>query len=208
MARDLETVRRVHEYIDDNGHGYHNVLMTTLLDAYCKCGSVSFARELFDKMPQNNLFCWNIIINGHVQDSNYKEAFLLFREMQLNKGVKADKVTMVSLLIACSHLGALEIGCWLHTYIEREKTEMDVTLGMALVDMYAKCGSIESAKKVFQEFPKKDVMTWTAMILGFAMSGQGEKALKYFNEMQKSGIKPDAITFVGVLTACSHAVGE
>ncbi|PQQ20230.1 pentatricopeptide repeat-containing protein [Prunus yedoensis var. nudiflora] len=155
-------------------------------------------------MPEKNLFSWNIMINGHVEDSNYDEAFLLFREMQL-KGEKGDKVTMVSLLLACSHLGALELGKWLHAYIEKEKIEVDVALGTTLVDMYAKCGSIDGASEVFRKLPEKDVMTWTALISGFAMCGQGKKALEHFHEMQMSGVKPDAITFVGVLAACSHA---
>ena len=203
-ARDFETARRVHKYIDENGFGFHAVLITALMDAYCKCGCVSLARDLFDNMPERNLVCWNIMINGHVEDSDYEEALLLFREMQL-KGLKGDKVTMVSLLLACTHLGALELGKWLHACIEKEKIEVDVALGTALVDMYAKCGSIDIAMRVFQELPEKDVMSWTALIVGLAMCGEGEKALEYFHEMQIGGVKPDAITFVGVLVACSHA---
>ncbi|XP_060668677.1 pentatricopeptide repeat-containing protein At1g08070, chloroplastic [Ziziphus jujuba] len=203
-ARDLETAKQVHKYADENGFGSHVVLSTALMDVYCKCGCVSLARDLFDKMPERNLFCWNIMINGYVEDSDYEEALLLFREMQL-RGEKGDKVTMVSLLLVCGHLGALELGKWLHAYIQKEKIEVDVTLGTALVDMYAKCGSIENALKVFKELPEKDVMTWTTLITGLAMSGQGEKALRHFYEMQRSGVQPDAITFVGVLAACSHA---
>lgn len=114
------------------------------------------------------------MINGHVEDSDYEEALLLFREMQL-KGIKGDKVTMVSLLLACSHLGALELGKWLHAYIGKEKIEVDVALGTALVDMYAKCGSIEIAMRVFQELPEKDVMTWTALIVGLACVAKGRR---------------------------------
>ncbi|XP_008242743.1 PREDICTED: pentatricopeptide repeat-containing protein At1g08070, chloroplastic-like [Prunus mume] len=203
-ARDLKMAKRVHQYIEEYGFGNHLKLNTALMDVYCKCGCVLFARDLFDKMPEKNLFSWNIMINGHVEDSNYDEAFLLFREMQL-KGEKGDKVTVVSLLLACSHLGALELGKWLHAYIEKEKIEVDVALGTTLVDMYAKCGSIDGALEVFRKLPEKDVMTWTALISGFAMCGQGKKALEHFHEMQMSGVKPDAITFVGVLAACSHA---
>ena len=97
-ARDLGTARRVHKYIDENGFGFHAVLITALMDAYCKCGCVSLARDLFDNMAEKNLVCWNIMINGHVEDSDYEEALLLFREMQL-KGIKGDKVT--GKLIAC-----------------------------------------------------------------------------------------------------------
>nr|XP_010914963.1 pentatricopeptide repeat-containing protein At2g29760, chloroplastic [Elaeis guineensis] len=203
-ARDLETGRRVHGYMVVNRIGFDLVLWAALLDVYCKCGCVSLARQLFDGMPGRNLFCWNIMIKGHVEDSDYKEALHLFREMQLS-GVKADKVTMASLVLACSQLGALELGKWFHAYINRENIEVDVVLGTALVDMYAKCGCMETAMRVFHEMPQRDVMTWTALIGGFAMCGHGERALEIFYEMQRSGVKPDAITFVGVLTACSHA---
>lgn len=144
------------------------------------------------------------MINGHVEDGDYEEALSHFNEMKL-RGVKGDKVTISSLLIACTHLGALELGQWLHLYIEKEKIEVGVALGTALLDMYAKFGSIGSAMRVFQEMPEKDVMSWTALIVGFAMCGQGKKALGLFHEMEMNGVKPDAITFVWVLAARSHA---
>lgn len=203
-ARDLKTGRRVHRYMEANRVGFDLVLCAALLDVYCKCGCVSLARQLFDGMPGRNLFCWNIMIKGHVEDSDYKEALHLFREMQVS-GVEADKVTMASLVLACSQLGALELGTWFHAYINRENIEVDVVLGTALVDMYAKCGCMERAMRVFHEMPRRDVMTWTTLIGGFAMCGHGERALEIFHEMQRSGVKPDAVTFVGVLTACSHA---
>lgn len=203
-ARDLETVRRVHECVDESGFWSHVVLKTALMDAYCKCKSVSLARDLFERMPEKNLYCWNILIKGYVKDRAYEEALLLFREMQY-KGLTGDKVTMVGLLLACSHLGALAVGMWLHAYIMKKNIDVDVALGTALVDMYAKCGSITKGVRVFEELPEKDVMTWTALIAGLAMCGQGNKALQYFYEMQIRGVKPDAITFVGVLVACSHA---
>ncbi|KAL5975240.1 hypothetical protein ACLOJK_031919 [Asimina triloba] len=203
-ARDLRMAKWVHEYIDENQIEFSTILTAALMDVYCKCGSVSLARKLFDDLPDKNLFCWNIMINGHVEDSDYKEALVLFQEMQ-RRGFVPDEVTMASLLLACSHLGAFELGKWLHAYISKEKIEVDVVLGTALVDMYARCGSIESASQIFNSTPQRDVMTWTAMIRGLAMSGNGEKALELFNEMQRSGLKPDAITFISVLTACSHA---
>ncbi|KAI3975061.1 hypothetical protein MKX01_005172, partial [Papaver californicum] len=178
-ARNLEMGKWVHKYIDENGIGFSLVLTTALMDVYCKCGCFSLARELFDQIPDKNLFHWNIMINGHVEDSDYEEALSLFHEMQI-KGIKADKVTMVSLLLACTHIGALELGIWLHVYIEKQYIEVDVVLGTALVDMYTKCGSIDGALEVFHGIPIKDVMTWTAMIVGLAMSGQGEKALEFF----------------------------
>ncbi|PKA64546.1 Pentatricopeptide repeat-containing protein [Apostasia shenzhenica] len=203
-ARDLETAERVVEHVKSNEIGFSTVLSAALMDVYCKCGQVLLARKIFDEMPERNLVCWNIMIKGHVEDSNYMEALNLFRKMQF-RGIKADKVTMASLVLACAHLGALELGKWLHAYIKREGIETDVVLGTALVDMYAKCGSVNNAVNMFDEMPRRDVMTWTALIGGLATCGHGEKALQMFEEMRANGMKPDSVTFVGVLTACSHA---
>ncbi|RWR73241.1 pentatricopeptide repeat-containing protein, chloroplastic-like protein [Cinnamomum micranthum f. kanehirae] len=203
-ARNLDMAKKIHEYMMENQMGFHLVVVTALVDAYCKTGCMFLARKLFDEMPERNLFSWNIMIKGYVEDSDYKEALVFFQEMQGN-GVKPDKVTMTSLLLACSHLGAVELGKWLHAYINKENIEVDVALGTALVDMYAKCGCIESASRVFYEMPQRDVMSWTSMIGGLAMCGHAEKALELFSEMQSSGVKPDAVTFVGILAACSHA---
>ncbi|CAA6666332.1 unnamed protein product [Spirodela intermedia] len=190
-ARDLESGRRVHKHISAKNLKVDLVLATALLDMYCKCGCLPLARQLFDAMPNRNQYSWNVIINGHIEHSSYEEALLLFREMQLS-GIPADEVTLASLLLACSHLGALELGKWLHACIRREKVQIDVVLGTALVDMYAKCGCAEIALQVFRELPCRDVMTWTAVIGGLAMCGRGEEALELFAEMQSQGIRPDA----------------
>ncbi|CAN6564228.1 unnamed protein product [Malus baccata var. baccata] len=158
-ARDLDMAKRVHRYIDHYGFRSHLKLNTALLDVYCKCGCVSLARDLFDTMQEKNLFSWNIMINGHVEDSNYDEAFLLFREMQL-KGEKGDQVTMVSLLLACSHLGALELGKWLHAYIEKEKIKVDVALGTTLVDIrLKKAGYVPERSEVLLDIDEEEKET-------------------------------------------------
>lgn len=203
-ARDLETATQVVKHMKENGIRYSTVLSAALMDVYCKCGQVTHARKMFNDMPARNVVFWNIMIKIYVENSEYKDALQLFRQMQL-EGMRADKVTMTSLVLACTHLGALEVGKWLHAYTKREGIEMDVVLGTALVDMYAKCGCVENAVEMFDEMPHKNVMTWTALIRGLAMCGHGEKALQVFDEMRRSDVKPDSITYVGVLTACSHA---
>ncbi|KAL4195294.1 hypothetical protein AMTRI_Chr05g63930 [Amborella trichopoda] len=200
---DLELGKQIHEYIERNGIELNFILATALIDLYAKNGCIDLARKIFNEMNERSIVSWNAMINGYIRDSDYKEALLLFRDMQVSN-VKPDEVTMVSLLIACTHLGAIEIGKWVHLYIEKEKIEVDVFLGTALVDFYAKCGCIDSAWSVFKGMAKQDVLTWTSMIGGFSMCGRGQNAIELFEEMQKTGLKPDAITFVGVLTACSH----
>ncbi|KAK1281714.1 Pentatricopeptide repeat-containing protein [Acorus calamus] len=136
-TRDLDAGTRIYEYIIKNQIEFTIVLKTALINLYCKCDRVALAREIFEHSPDRNLVCWNAMINGHVEDSDYKEALALFQEMQA-RGVKPDNVTLSSLLTSCSHLGALELGRWFHRYIELESVHVDVVLGTALVDMYAK----------------------------------------------------------------------
>ncbi|KAJ3672588.1 hypothetical protein LUZ60_007309 [Juncus effusus] len=116
-----------------------------------------------------------------------------------------DSKTLVSVLNACTNLGALDLGRWVHVYMIRLGFKPDGFLGNALVDLYSKCGIINHAQQVFDEMIHRDVFTYTSLILGLAMHGKGNKALNLFNEMLSVGIKPSEVTFIGVLNACSHA---
>ncbi|XP_058086107.1 pentatricopeptide repeat-containing protein At1g08070, chloroplastic-like [Magnolia sinica] len=200
---DLDLGRRIHRYIDDNNVNSDVFVGNALVDMYLKCGDVDFAYKVFGDMPERNVVSWNSMILGLVQQGEFKEALSVFRQMQ-GRGVKPDDVTLVGVLNSCSHIGALELGKWVHIYIDRNRIKADGFIGNALVDMYAKCGSIDQALGVFNGMKCRDVYSYTAMIVGFAMHGKGERALDLFCEMSKVGIKPDGVTFVGVLSACSH----
>nr|DAD38098.1 TPA_asm: hypothetical protein HUJ06_008739 [Nelumbo nucifera] len=172
-----------------------------------KWGLVDTAKHLFDLMPKRNVISWSCMINGYVQCGKYKEALALFREMQMLEvdNVRPNEFTMSSVLLACGRLGALEHGKWAHAYIEKCGMEIDVILGTSLIDMYAKCGSIERARWVFINLgPNKDVMAWSAMISGLAIHGYGEECLDLLSKMQDLGVRPNAVTFLGVLCACVH----
>ncbi|KAF5207346.1 Pentatricopeptide repeat-containing protein [Thalictrum thalictroides] len=119
--------------------------------------------------------------------------------------IQPNQVTMVSLLTACSQLGVLNIGEWIHNYIDKHKISLNVTLGTALVDMYAKCGNITKALQVFREIPGRNSLIWTAMIHGLALHGHAKESICYFLEMISIGLEPDEVTFIGVLSACCRA---
>ncbi|XP_011622619.1 pentatricopeptide repeat-containing protein At2g22410, mitochondrial [Amborella trichopoda] len=176
---------------------------TTMIASYARVGMMEQARELLDAMPEKDVVPWNAMLLGYSQGRREKEAFSLFHEMQAS-GVKPDEVTMATLLSACAQLGALEIGRWIHNYIDRNKMVYSVALGTSLVDMYAKCGSIKESICVFRKLPEKNALTWTAMIVGLATNGHGQEAISHFSMMVNLGLKPDDITFVGVLSACCH----
>ncbi|CAL8094146.1 unnamed protein product [Prunus armeniaca] len=178
------------------------VCQTAMVSACARCGDVGFARELFDEMPQRDPIAWNAMIAGYSQCGKSREALNLFHLMQM-EGVRVNEVSMVSVLSACSHLGALDQGRWAHAYIERNKLRMTVTLGTALIDMYAKCGNMNKAMEVFLGMKEKNVYTWSSALGGLAMNGFGEKCLELFSFMNKEGVHPNEVTFVSVLRGCT-----
>eukprot|EP01018_Ginkgo_biloba_P001598 Gb_35887 [translate_table: standard] len=177
---------------------------TAMIVGYAQNGSMDEALKLFQRMPQRNVVSWTAMIAGYVQNGHSEEALKLFRQMRLT-GVKPNSNTFASVLPACASLAALDQGKEIHEEIIRSGFLSDVFVGNALVDMYAKCGSIENARNLFEKMHQRDVISWTAMIAGYAMHGSGKEALKLFEQMQQSGMNPDRVTLVGVLSACCHA---
>ncbi|PON65350.1 Mitogen-activated protein kinase kinase kinase [Trema orientale] len=208
--RNVSDYGNVYEVVRDKRRKEGNVVLwNVMVDGYVRIGDFQAARELFDKMPQRSVVSWNVMISGYAQNGLFKEAIELFRDMQLGE-VCPNYVTLVSVLPAISRLGALELGKWVHLYAEKNKIEMNDVLGSALVDMYSKCGSIEKALQVFESLPKENAITWNAIIGGFAMHGRAKDALHCFSRMQKAGVTPTDVTYIGLLSACSHGglVGE
>ncbi|KAJ6809400.1 pentatricopeptide repeat-containing protein-like, chloroplastic [Iris pallida] len=180
-------------------------LMTSLVDMYAKCGRVDRARELFEEMAEHDVVAWSAMISGYNQWNRCKEALELFHRMQVAK-VEPNEVTMVSVLSSCSVMGALETGRWVHSYIKRRRLKVTVNLGTALVDFYAKSGCIESAIDAFEKLPCRNAWCWTVLIQGLASNGRGREALRYFSSMlEEADLRPNDLTFIAVLSACSHA---
>jgi pentatricopeptide repeat protein len=143
------------------------------------------------------------MISACAQHGLGKEAISLFWQME-QEGVKPDKVTFNTVLNACASLAALDKGRQVHACIIEAGFERDVFVGNALVDMYSKAGSLEDARQAFDNISLRDVVSWSTMILAYAQHGHGQEALQLFEQMQEEGVKPDLITFMGVLSACSN----
>ncbi|KAF8409373.1 hypothetical protein HHK36_005448 [Tetracentron sinense] len=180
------------------------VSWNSMLSAYARIGDIGMAKSLFDEMPERNAVSWSALIAGYVQCGLSKEALGVFSNMQVEL-IKPNEVTLVSVLSACAHLGALEQGKWVHGYLKSNGMELSVFLGTSLIEMYAKCGEVELALEVFNEMGVRNLLAWTTMIKGLAMHGRGLEALYLFSDMEKAGIIPDDITFIEVLCACTHA---
>ncbi|OIT34215.1 PREDICTED: pentatricopeptide repeat-containing protein At5g08305 [Nicotiana attenuata] len=181
------------------------VSWNSLLDGYGKCGDVVSMREVFDSMIERDVVSWSSLIDGYVKDGEYSEALAVFEKMRL-QGPKANEVTMVSVLGACAHLGALEQGRAMHGYVVENRLPMTLVLRTSLVDMYAKCGAVEEALVVFREAlgRKTDVLIWNSMIGGLATHGLVTESLELYKEMQVLKVRPDEITYLCLLCACAH----
>jgi pentatricopeptide repeat protein len=177
---------------------------TTMLDGYAKLGEYDEARRVFDAMPCQDIAAWNALISAYEQNGKPKEALAVFRELQLRKDAKPDEVTLVCTLSASAQLGAMDLGRWIHVYTKKQGIRLNCHLMTSLIDMYSKCGDVEKALEVFCSAERKDVFVWSAMIGGLAMHGRGRAAINLFSNMLEAKVKPNAVTFMNVLCACSH----
>ncbi|XP_062077981.1 pentatricopeptide repeat-containing protein At1g08070, chloroplastic [Humulus lupulus] len=201
----LELGNWVRSWVEDHALGSNLRVVNALVDMYSKCGNLDKARDLFNGLKQKKVVSWNVMIGGYTQMSNYKEALSLFRLM-LRSDQEPNDVTLLCVLPACAHLGALDLGKWIHAYMDKNSlTSTNNSLWTSLIDMYAKCGNIKAAKQVFDGMKIRSLASWNAMISGFAIHGHASIAFDLFSKMVGEGFNPDEITFVGVLSACNHA---
>ncbi|KAM0913396.1 hypothetical protein ACQ4PT_012178 [Festuca glaucescens] len=197
-------IGRAQEIFDTSGRGRGPQPWNAMIDGYCKLGQVDVARSLFDQMEDRDAITFNSLITGYIHCGQLREAIILLGQMRRH-GLPGDNFTMVSLLTASASLGALPQGRALHACIEQSLVEADVYLGTALLDMYMKCGRVEEASAVFQRMSMRDEHTWGAMIGGLAFNGMGKAALEHFFWMKCDGFHPNSVTYIAVLTACSHS---
>ncbi|KAM7484571.1 hypothetical protein LguiA_000580 [Lonicera macranthoides] len=176
----------------------------TMLNGYANNADVDGCKKLFEEMPQRNIFSWNGLIGGYAYNGRCFEILGAFKRMVNVPDVHPNEATLVMVLSACSKLGAFDLGKWVHVYADSNGYKGNMHIGNGLIDMYAKCGMIESAINVFKNMGRKDLISWNTIINGLAVHGHGADALCFFNEMKNAGEKPDGITFLGILCACSH----
>ena len=200
----LEWVKEVHMHAREAGFESDVRVGSALVHMYAKCGSIDDARLAFDKMEERDVITWSVMIGGLAEHGCGHEAYELFLQMQ-REGFKPDAVTYASILNACASAGALEWVKEVHRHAHEAGFESDVRVGSALVHMYAKCGGIADARLTFDRMEERDVVTWNVMIGGLAQHGCGHEALEVFRSMIADGVKPDEISFVAVLSACSHS---
>ncbi|KAG7591096.1 Pentatricopeptide repeat [Arabidopsis thaliana x Arabidopsis arenosa] len=191
------SIRR--SFIDQSGY-----LEASIIDMYVKCRLLDNARNLFERSVERNVVMWTTLISGFAKCERAIEAFDLFRHM-LGESILPNQCTLATILVSCSSLGSLRHGKSVHGYMIRNGIEMDAVNFTSFIDTYARCGNIEIARKVFDMMPQRNVISWSSMINAFGINGLFEEALDCFDKMKSQNLVPNSVTFVSLLSACSHS---
>lgn len=199
----LDFGKQIHCHVLKQGLHLDVFVSNALMDVYAKCGHIDNSVEVFRQSPNINDVSWNTLIVGHVNLGNPEEALILFINA-LESRVESTEVTYSSVLRACASLAALEPGTQVHSLIIKTRYSHDIVVNNSLIDMYAKCGSIKDAQLIFNKMRKSDEVSWNSLISGYSMHGLSRESLQTFDMMTGKGLKPNKITFVGVLAACSN----
>ncbi|KZV25555.1 pentatricopeptide repeat-containing protein-like [Dorcoceras hygrometricum] len=205
QSLDFDLARQVHGIAVKFGLETDMYCESGLISVYCKAGEFGDARNLFVNNSDRKLGSWNAIVGGLSQGGRAKDAIQMFVEMT-KSGFMPDDVTMVSVTSACGNLGDLNLAQQLHKFVFQIKdlVKTDLLMMNSLVDMYGKCGRMDLARVVFGEMEEKNVSSWTSLIVGYSTHGHVSDALECFQRMTEAGIRPNHVTFVGVLSACVH----
>ena len=196
--------KEIHGYTLRNGFEPNIFVSSALVDMYAKCHDMDSANKVFFRIDGRNTVSWNALMAGYINNKQPEEALKLFLEM-LGEGLQPSSITFMILFPACGDIAAIRFGRGLHGYAAKcQLDELKNAITSALIDMYAKCGSILDAKSVFDSEVEKDVPLWNAMISAFSVHGMARNAFAVFEQMELLGILPDHITFVSLLSACAR----
>ena len=224
--KDLRVAREVHYCIVKSRMEQDKYIVSSLLNVYIRCGSLQDARQVFDALAKKSVINWNVMIGGYVQHNRGKDAMQLFHQMR-QEHVQADKITYLNILKACAGPLSLKWGREVHVLIRLDGLESDIRVGTAIIQMYAKCGSIEEARQAFDNLTNRnvvswtamvgayaqsgsigstkvgDIVTWTVMIGAYAGSGRGVEAYDLYLKMKEEGFQPNAVTYMSLLNDCA-----
>ncbi|GAB4857753.1 hypothetical protein Ancab_015661 [Ancistrocladus abbreviatus] len=192
------------QYIFDIVPFRDNISWTSMVKGYCNAGLVVKASELFNNMPDRDAVAWTVIISGHVENELFQEANHLFLEMRMQE-ISPLQSSYSTLLGAAGAMAHLYQGRQLHCLVMKSHSILDLILQNSLISMYAKCGQLDDAYSIFSNMVFHDLISWNSMIMGYSHHGKASEALKLFEAMTRLGIKPNSVTFLGILSACSHA---
>ncbi|CAN1270640.1 Pentatricopeptide repeat-containing protein At3g12770 [Linum perenne] len=196
--------RRIQGQIFRHGFDSDVFVQNGLVTFYAKCGEIELANKVFGRLSDKTIVTWTSMISGYAQNGKSLEALRVYGQMR-NTNLTPEWITFVSVLKACGQVGSIELARWMDEYVANSEFKADVVVNTALIDMYAKCGSVNSSRDVFNRTGEKDVVMWSAMIAAYALHGQGQEAIDLFTAMRHTGVQPNDVTFVSLLSACNHS---
>ncbi|KAF5813452.1 putative tetratricopeptide-like helical domain superfamily, DYW domain-containing protein [Helianthus annuus] len=201
----LKLGKQIHGYAFKLGVDQDLYLSSSLLDMYIKCGDMEDAHILFDEIASPDEVSWTSMISGCVENGDENRALVVYHKMT-RSGVFPDEFTFATLIKACSYSTALEQGRQIHANAIKSNCGVDAYVSTSLIDFYAKCGNIEESYRLFKRTRVDNIVIWNAMLVGLAQYGHGKEALDLFNDLKSNpDLSPDRVTFIGVLSACSHS---
>ncbi|XP_043706516.1 pentatricopeptide repeat-containing protein At2g40720 [Telopea speciosissima] len=202
--QNLELGCGFHGIVLKSGMGLDAFVGCNLIEMYAKSGLPEMAGNVFSEMPHKNLVCWNSIISCYIWNGLPEQSINLFPQL-VQHGLNPDSVSITNILVAISSVAALLKGKSVHAYQIRHEIQTDLQAGNALIDMYVKCGCLKYSQKMFEKMPERNLVTWNSMIAGYGSHGECMNAVALFDEMQGSGVIPDDITFLALISSCSHS---
>lgn len=200
---DVDFGKQVHAHIIKDGLCSKSSIGTALISMYFKCWCLEDADIMLNELIERDLLTWTIIISSYVQTNQGEKAVKGFRQLQ-REGLKPNAYTLSCCLSGCSSLALLDSGRQLHSLVIKSELSSNMYIATALIDMYGQCRCIEDAEAIFKSMTSRNAVLWNTIICGYSLNGQGKKALEAFRIMLREGVLPDEITFIGVLSACSH----
>ncbi|MCO5561641.1 hypothetical protein L7F22_015262 [Adiantum nelumboides] len=197
----LNMGRLIHDGMEKSGVVADVLIVSALLNMYSLFGLIDEAQKLFDKVEDKSVHLWGEMIAGYAEQGFCDKALQVFENMQ-HRGLKPDKFSCLRILKACGSLGAMRQSRLMYDHAIRCGLDSDTMVGNTLIDIFAKCGSLEEAQKVFLVIKNPDVVSWSVIIAGYAQQGDGHRALELFKEMQAKGFVPSKVSYLGALKAC------
>ncbi|CAK9156953.1 unnamed protein product [Ilex paraguariensis] len=197
---------QIHAFLVTTGFpiSVKTIIVGALVDLYVKCGYLFEAKKVFNQVEQRSVISWTALIIGFAQEENLAEAMDLFRQLR-NSSIRVDGFVLSSMMGVFADFALVEQGKQLHSYATKIPYGLDISVTNSTVDLYLKCGLTEEAERLFGEMPRRNVVSWTVMITGYGKHGLGKEAIHLFNKMRLDDIEPDGVTYLAVLSACSHS---
>ncbi|GAV86376.1 PPR domain-containing protein/PPR_2 domain-containing protein/DYW_deaminase domain-containing protein, partial [Cephalotus follicularis] len=201
----LQEAMQIHGHIFKLELEDDEFVQNSLISMYGKCGEIELSCALFKQKDIKSVASWSAVIAAHASLGMWNECLMFFGNMSSEGCWRPEESIFVSVLTACTHLGALDLGRCIHGSLMRSITELNVIVLTSLIDMYVKCGCLEKGFCLFKKMANKNQLSYSVMISGLAMHGHGHEAIKIFSKMLDNGLEPDDVVYVGVLSACGHA---